>query len=73
MVETYRTQADLDTHFASENDVVATRAFEDEELLAGQIKIVHGTDGAWLVRWIRELSVDQPCSGMNLPVSSLCI
>lgn len=50
MVETYRILADLDTHFASEDDVVATRAFEDEKLLAGQIKIVYGTDGRWFVR-----------------------
>ena len=50
MIETYRTQADLDAHFASDDVATAIRAFQDEELLAGEIRIATCTDVAGFVR-----------------------
>ena len=40
MIESYKTQADLDTHFASADVRAAIKAFADEQLLTGPIKIV---------------------------------
>jgi quinol monooxygenase YgiN len=50
MIETYRTQADLDAHFTSDDVATVIRAFQDEELLAGEIRIANCTDVAGFVR-----------------------
>ena len=41
MIESYKTQADLNAHFASADVRAAIKAFDDEQLLTGPIKIVN--------------------------------
>jgi hypothetical protein len=50
MIETYRTPVDPDAHFASEDLAAAMKALQDEEWLAGEIKIVNCAGMAGSVR-----------------------
>jgi len=50
MIKPYITPADRDTHFASEDLAAAMKTLQDEELLAGEIKIANCVDVAGSVR-----------------------